>query len=251
MEHAFPCLTFAFPRPPMLQAADAAVRAGRSTRFLDVMLNAPPEVKVLVGILLVMLVLSFFIVGAKAARLFRASRQSRRFLDVFWAQESTGSWEHERLESIYAQVKNVPASPIARVFHAGYVELARMRNQQKEESLANVERALRRASVTEMTKLETLLSFLATTGSTAPFVGLLGTVLGILDVFHNLGETQSVLQVIGPKIAEALYVTAIGLAAAVPAVMAYNYFVRKIRVLEAEVETFVNDYLNIVRRHFL
>jgi biopolymer transport protein TolQ len=229
-----------------LQAAPAA-----QTHFWDVMLNAPPEVKALVVILMVMLLGSFFVVGVKLVRIVQASRQSKQFLDMFWAQESSGTWEPERLESVYGQIKKVEGSPIAKVFHAGYVELARMSTQQREESLENVQRALRRASVTEMTKLEALLPWLATTGSTAPFIGLLGTVLGILDVFHHLGGGQAMLQEIGPKFAEALYVTAIGLFAAVPAVMAYNYFVRKLRVLESEVETFANDYLNIVKRHFL
>lgn len=242
MQHTF--LT----RLVLLQATPAA----GDTSFVDVMLNAPPAVKALVVILLVMLLVSFFIVGVKLVRIVQASSHSKRFLDMFWAQESTGTWEPERLEAVYSQIKKVEGSPIAQVFHAGYVELARISNsERREESLENVERALKRASVTEMTKLEALLPWLATTGSTAPFIGLLGTVLGILDVFHNLGGGQAVLQVIGPKIAEALYVTAIGLFAAVPAVMAYNFFVRKLRVLESEVETFVNDYLNIVKRHFL
>jgi biopolymer transport protein TolQ len=251
MEHDLSMPTFSLPQLVLLQATPAAGQAVEGTRFLDVMLNAPIEVKALVVVLLVMLLVSFFIVGAKAVRFFQASRQSRRFLDMFWAQESTGAWDPERIESVYAQIKTVQGSPIARVFHAGYVELARLTSERRDESLENVKRALKRASVTEMTKLEALLPFLATTGSTAPFIGLLGTVLGILEVFHTLGGGQAVLQTIGPKIAEALYVTAIGLAAAVPAVMAYNYFVRKVRVIESEVETFANDYLNIVERHFL
>lgn len=235
----------------LLQAAPAT-NGVEGTRFWDVMLNAPAEVKALVVILLVMLLGSFFVVGVKLVRVVQASSQSKRFLDMFWAQESTGTWEPERLESVYSQIKKVEGSPIAKVFHAGYVELARMTStQHREESLENVQRALRRATVTEMTKLEALLPWLATTGSTAPFIGLLGTVLGILDVFHNLNGGGNLLQEIGPKIAEALYVTAIGLFAAVPAVIAYNYFVRRIRVLESEVETFANDYLNIVKRHFL
>lgn len=234
-------------------AADAAEVAS-GMRFVDVMRNAPPEVMALVVLLVVMLLVSFFIFGVKLVRLLQAGSQSRRFLDLFWADEGKTPWTPERLEGIYAQVKSVEGSPIAKVFHAGYVELARLTNdgERREESAENVERALKRASVTEMTKLEALLPFLATTGSTAPFIGLLGTVLGILDVFHGLGGAEQVgIGAIGPKIAEALYVTAIGLAAAVPAVMAYNYFVRKIRVLESEVETFAHDYLNIVKRHFL
>ncbi len=238
-----------------LQAATgpAAVAPAADTGFFAVMAHAPGEVVALIVILIVMLLVTFFIVGVKWVRVFQASRQSRRFLDIFWAQEGTGTWEAERLESVYAQIKRLGGSPIARVFHAGYVELARITHAdaRREEQLENVERALKRASVTEMTKLEALLPFLATTGSTAPFIGLLGTVLGILDVFHHLGAGQASLDHIGPKIAEALYVTAVGLAAAVPAVMAYNYFVRKLRVLESEVETFEHDLLNIVKRHFL
>lgn len=238
-----------------LQAAPVAQRAPvADTGFWDVLLNAPPEVKALIVVLTVMLLVSFFIVGVKAVRMIQASTQSKRFLDLFWAEEATGIWAPERLEAIYSRLKPLSGSPLARVFHAGYVELARVSggNRQSDDDLENVERALRRASVTEMTKIEALLPFLATTGSTAPFIGLLGTVLGILDVFHRIGAADDAsLTVIGPKIAEALYVTAIGLAAAIPAVMAYNYFVRKIRVLESEVETFASDYLNIVKRHFL
>lgn len=235
-----------------LQASDAiAGRPTGGTGFWEVMLNAPPSVKALVVVLIVMLLVSFFIVGVKAVRMIQASTQTKRFLDLFWADEATGHWAPERLESIYSQLKPLNGSPLAKVFHAGYVELARLGGGQKPaDDLENVERALRRASVTEMTKLEALLPFLATTGSTAPFIGLLGTVLGILAVFETIGQDAS-LAVIGPKIAEALYVTAVGLAAAVPAVMAYNYFIRKIRVLESEVETFASDYLNIVKRHFL
>lgn len=220
--------------------------------FVDVMLNAPWEVKALVLVLVVMFLTSLFVMGVKAVRMFQASSQSKRFLDLFWADEASGHWAPERLETIYSQLKSLDGSPLAKVFHAGYVELARLSNDtRRDESIDNVERALRRASVTEMTKLEALLPWLATTGSTAPFIGLAGTVLGILAVFHQMGGDDASLQVIGPKIAEALYVTAIGLGAAIPAVMAYNYFVRKVRVIESEVETFASDYLNIVRRHFL
>ncbi|MFK7985186.1 MAG: MotA/TolQ/ExbB proton channel family protein [Sandaracinaceae bacterium] len=230
---------------------EAAGAGAASPGFWDVMLNAPWEVKSLVVVLLVMFLVSLFIMGVKGVRMVQASSQSKRFLDLFWADEASGTWAPERLETIYSQLKTLEGSPLAKVFHAGYVELARLtQDARPEESIDNVERALRRASVTEMTKLEALLPFLATTGSTAPFIGLAGTVLGILGVFHQIGDDAS-LAVIGPKIAEALYVTALGLGAAIPAVMAYNYFLRKVRVIESEVETFASDYLNIVRRHFL
>jgi biopolymer transport protein TolQ len=100
--------------------------------------------------------------------------------------------------------------------------------------------------------MESMVPFLATTGSTAPFVGLFGTVWGIMNSFINIGAQKNAsLDVVAPDIAEALIATAIGLAAAIPAVMAYNFFVRKINVLSSEMENFSNDYLNIVRRHFL
>ncbi|HBQ11565.1 MAG: MotA/TolQ/ExbB proton channel family protein [Sandaracinaceae bacterium] len=232
-------------------AAAATSTVAAETGFWDVMLNAPPEVKFLVVTLIVMFLVSFFIMGVKAVRMFSASRQSQKFLDQFWGDDGGAHWEPQRLETLYSGIKAMSGSPVAKVFHAGYVELARVSGVAKEDSIENIERALRRASVTEMTKLEALLPFLATTGSTAPFIGLLGTVLGILDVFNHIGGGDGSLEVIGPKIAEALYVTAVGLAAAIPAVMAYNYFIRRIRVLESEVETFAHDYLNIVKRHFL
>jgi biopolymer transport protein TolQ len=97
-----------------------------------------------------------------------------------------------------------------------------------------------------------MVPFLATTGSTAPFVGLFGTVWGIMNSFINIGAQKNAsLDVVAPGIAEALIATAIGLVAAIPAVMAYNYFLRRINVLNSEMENFSSDLLNIVRRHFL
>jgi biopolymer transport protein TolQ len=117
--------------------------------------------------------------------------------------------------------------------------------------MTNVERALRRASINEVTILETMVPFLATTGSTAPFVGLFGTVWGIMNSFIEIGGQKSAsLDVVAPGIAEALIATAIGLVAAIPAVMAYNYFSRRIRVISSEMETFSSDFLNIIRRRF-
>jgi biopolymer transport protein TolQ len=134
------------------------------------------------------------------------------------------------------------------------VELARVLGSTggRAGELTNVERALRRAAMNEVTGLETMIPFLATTGSTAPFVGLFGTVWGIMNSFIEIGGQKSAsLDVVAPGIAEALIATAIGLVAAIPAVMAYNYFLRRIHVLQTEMDAFQSDYLNIVRRHFL
>ena len=116
----------------------------------------------------------------------------------------------------------------------------------------NVKRALRRAINTEMTKMTQMVPFLATTGNTAPFIGLFGTVWGIMNSFHGIGLKGSAsLAVVAPGISEALLATAVGLAVAIPAVIAFNYFTQKIRVIESELQSFAADFLNIVERDIL
>ncbi len=113
----------------------------------------------------------------------------------------------------------------------------------------SVGRALRRATTQETLRLEKYLTFLATTGSTAPFIGLFGTVWGIMGAFHGIGQTGSAsLAVVAPGISEALIATAIGLAAAIPAVMGYNHFLNKVNVLIGEMDNFSQEFLNIVER---
>ena len=114
-----------------------------------------------------------------------------------------------------------------------------------------VERELKRSMSNEITKLEKSLTFLATTGSTAPFIGLFGTVWGIMTSFIGLagGEGVPTLQVVAPGIAEALVATAIGLAAAIPAAVAYNYFLSKVRRIDVEMENFAAEFLNVVERY--
>jgi len=153
-------------------------------------------------------------------------------------------------------------SPVAQVFRAGYQELARLTRakRQAEEAqlstdlggIANVERAMRRAATQQLTTLERALTFLATTASATPFIGLFGTVWGIMHAFLGLSTTQSSsIQAVAPGIAEALIATATGLFAAIPAVVAYNSFSRQIRVLSAEMDNFGFEFLNIAERHFL
>jgi biopolymer transport protein TolQ len=240
--------------------------AGAKASHLDpwqLVLEASPTVKLVLVVLVMMSLICWFIIGAKLFRLGRATRQSNKFLDIFWESgagagrgSSASQWNSERLEAIYSQLAVVNTSPLAKVFHAGYVELARVLGSAGARGGAaemdNVERALRRASINEVTVLETMVPFLATTGSTAPFVGLFGTVWGIMNSFIEIGGQKSAsLDVVAPGIAEALIATAVGLVAAIPAVMAYNYFLRRIHVLQTEMDAFQSDYLNIVRRHFL
>jgi len=200
--------------------------------------------------LAIMFVIGVYIIIYKSLYIRRAAGESQRFMDSFWKSRD--------IEQIYKQAQSLRNSPISQMFVAGYTELAKLASDEhmkddQEGSLSSIERALRRAQTVEVTKLESMVPFLATTGSAAPFIGLLGTVVGILFAFVEISEASgaATLKVVGPHIAEALFATAIGLVAAIPAVMAYNYFMRKIKVLRSEMETFEHDYLNIIKRHFL
>jgi biopolymer transport protein TolQ len=207
---------------------------------------------------LVMVLLAFFSVVSWAIILFkffqvqRAKSESERFMDLFW--------KSKRFDAIATQVDRFGNSPLTVLFNEGYGELKKVvDNNAKSEGGAfstdlggveNVSRALRRATNLEITRLEKYLTFLATTGSTSPFIGLFGTVWGIMTAFEGIGRTGSAsLAVVAPGIAEALIATAIGLVAAIPAVMAYNHFQHKIRVLINEMDSFSTEFLNIVQRN--
>ena len=173
----------------------------------------------------------------------------------------TTFWQSKRLDAIYQAAEALGASPLGAVFRAGYVELSKVTQQQgaarprgmSDElgGIENVERALKRAAAAEVTALERRVSFLGTTASAAPFVGLFGTVWGIMSAFHDIYRMGNAnLATVARPISEALIATAVGLFAAIPAVVAYNFFVSRIRVLDGEMQNFSSDFLNIVRRHF-
>jgi biopolymer transport protein TolQ len=215
--------------------------------------GASPVVQFVLLILVFMMVMCLYIIGAKWIRLKQVTDQSRGFLQVFWTEKGR-TWNAQAMNEIHAQSANYDRSPISTVFRAGYRELARIARQGRptKADVENVERSLQRAQSAELTRLENKVSFLATTASTAPFIGLFGTVWGIMNSFIAIhGQKSAGLDVVAPGIAEALIATAIGLAAAIPAVMAYNYFVRRIRVVDSETAAFASDYLNIIRRHLL
>ena len=211
-------------------------------------------VKLVLLILIVFSVLSWAIIFDKFRQVHRANRESERFLDFFW--------KTKRFDAISAQLDRFASSPIAVLFTEGYSELNKLahKGEEKEDpyvistelgGIDNIARALRRATTSEITRLEKYLTFLATTGSTAPFIGLFGTVWGIMTAFKGIGETGSAsLAVVAPGIAEALIATAIGLVAAIPAVIGYNHFQHKIKVLIAEMDSFSTEFLNIVQRMF-
>jgi biopolymer transport protein TolQ len=220
----------------------------------QLVVGASPVVQFVLLILVFMMVMCLYIIGAKWIRLNQVTSQSRGFLALFWAEERARTWNGKAMNEIHGQSAAYDRSPITTVFRAGYRELARIARGGPPSiaDIGNVERALRRAQSAEMTRLENKVSFLATTASTAPFVGLFGTVWGVMNSFIAIhGEKSAGLDVVAPGIAEALIATALGLAAAIPAVMAYNYFVRRIRVVDSETAAFASDYLNIIRRHLL
>jgi biopolymer transport protein TolQ len=229
-----------------------------SLDILALITNASGVVMGVLGLLIGLSIISWYIIGYKAMYLMRAQSESARFLETFW--------QSKRMDAIYKTSEELRRSPVAQVFRAGYIELTKLKQGDRGQQapyreagaeemhlgdLENIERALRRAQTSETTVLESKVPFLATTGSAAPFIGLFGTVWGIMNSFRNIGAKGAAnLTTVAPGIAEALIATAIGLVAAIPAVMAYNYFVRRIRVLSAEMESFQNDFLNIVKRHF-
>jgi len=220
----------------------------------DLIWGAGAIVKFVLFILFSFSVISWAIIFMKNIQLGRLRWVNSRFLDVFWKATS--------LDSIYGEIKNYQNSSLAQVFKAGYIELQRiaetqMGNKEKKDSgvslsgVDNIHRALRKASDNEISILESKVGFLATAGSTAPFIGLFGTVWGIMNSFQNIGSQGAAsLAVVAPGISEALIATAIGLAAAIPSVMAYNYFIGKIRREELEISNFETDFLNIVKRNF-
>jgi len=217
--------------------------------ILALILEADLIVQAVLLILLGMSVGCWIIVFNKVTLLRRAEQRSAAFLEAFW--------KSRRLEDVYDELGRFDGSPVAAVFKAGYVELTKLtqgaQGTQGKGLLSgedNLHRALRRATTSQRTSLEQRMTLLATTGSTAPFIGLFGTVWGILRAFQKIGATgQASIQTVGPDIAHALIATAVGLAAAIPAVMAYNFFTRQIRVLNNEMVNFSDDFLNIVKRH--
>lgn len=189
----------------------------------------------------------------------RSEAQSSSFIDVFRRSS--------KFSEVQAVCRSLTESPLVGLFQSGYAELtAQLRQGGQDDldgsprgsgarptlkSLAAVDRALMRASVVEVNKLESRITFLATVASIAPFVGLFGTVIGIMMSFQMIGETGSTnLASVGPGIAEALVATAAGLVAAVPAVVAYNHFSNRVRLFASQMDDFAMEFLNIAERNF-
>jgi biopolymer transport protein TolQ len=221
-------------------------------------------VQLVMALLLFFSVASWAIIFIKYRYIRRAFRESSEFSDYFWKSRD--------FSNAFAKAKALPGSPLARIFRIAYMELKKTSQAGEQLDSAdpegkvhstfaigarfaatdNVKRALRRAINTEMTRMTQMVPFLATTGNTTPFIGLFGTVWGIMNAFHGIGQKGSAsLAVVAPGISEALVTTAAGLVAAIPAVIAFNYFMSKIRIVETEFQSFGADFLNIVERDIL
>jgi biopolymer transport protein TolQ len=231
---------------PVYLASVSAADDGFS--IVSLVFEADFIVQMVLFLLVAMSVACWAIVLNKWLAVRKATRQSQAFLEAFWKARA--------LDDIYERTGRYPSSPVAEVFKAGYVELQRLTTGDSAGAMdlgltENIERALRRTANTELHQLERLIPFLATTGSTAPFIGLFGTVWGILRAFQKIGATgQANIQTVGPDIAHALVATAVGLLAAIPAVMAYNFFNSRIKTVAADMDGFSSDFLNIVKRHY-
>jgi biopolymer transport protein TolQ len=241
-----------FSNPQDMETVKAVIQAG-------------PVVKGVILILLFFSVVSWGIIIYKFFVINAARHESNLFLEVFWT--------NKRLSALYEEARRYKKSPIAQVFRSGYLEFQRVLSAARfpkgrgedagnpggrdaagiSTELLGVEsitRVLRRSIMEEVTRLESHLTFLATTGSTCPFIGLFGTVWGIMNAFRGIGVKSSAsIGAVASGISEALIATAFGLFAAIPAVVAYNYYLNKIRVLTTEMDNFSSEFTNIVERH--
>ena len=238
--------------PALFAPALVSLETVFGSDIIQMILHAGLMVKFVMFVLFLFSIISWAIIFSKWRLVKKANHETAYFFDLFW--------ENTPLSRIYDECDDLPYSPVAQLFRSGYAELKRLTksstlnasadwNSSGQPILDNLERSLRKSAIDQSNVLERALSFLATTGSTAPFIGLFGTVWGIMQAFRGIGMKGSAsLAVVAPGISEALIATAAGLAAAIPAVVAFNHFNRKALVLQSEMDTFASDFLSLVGR---
>jgi len=222
----------------------------------EMIANAGPIGKAVLLILMLFSIISWAIIIKKFRIFKKVKKETEKFYEIYSKKGN--------LANIYAAGKNFKNSPVAKLFVAGYTELAssvktsipdgQMPEGKKAviDNLDRINRMLSQTSLQEITRLEKSLIFLATTGSTTPFIGLFGTVWGVMTSFHGIGLKGSAsISVVAPGISEALIATAAGLAAAVPAVIFYNYFINRVRVTANEMDNFTLDFISLIEKNFL
>ena len=223
--------------------------------ILDMFLRAGAMAWIVAGVLIVLSLGSWAIMIGKFFHFRKAARQSEEFLDQFR--------KSQRFSEVNSAAGRLPASPLVGIFQAGYVEIDAQVKVARQEgggegagyrmrSLGGLERSLRRAAGAEVALLARNSGFLATTAAASPFIGLFGTVWGIMNAFQDIGVSGSTsLVAVAPGIAEALINTALGLAAAIPALMGYNFFSSRVREFRHDMEDFVLEMINLAERNFL
>ncbi len=226
---------------------------GQELSIFQMISGAGLVVKLVLLSLLAFSATSWVIIVLKFLLINRSQKETVEFVDAFWQSRNLGD--------AYSRAKQLKESTVANVFRTAYKELKRITNTASADGVGsldsrsgvdNIRRILRRATSEETHRMAQMVPFLATAGSTAPFIGLFGTVWGIMNSFQGIAHKGSAnLAVVAPGIAEALIATAVGLAVAIPSVIAYNFFAQKIKVIDAELQNFAADFLNIVERDIL
>ncbi len=216
------------------------------TSFLYLIATASPVVQFVMLLLLLISLASWWVIFRKYFSLSQARAAAADFEDAFWSGTDLAAL-HARLDRQKQSITGMAA-----IFVAGLQEFSRLRTQPEADPellLGSSQRAMRAASARELEQLDTYLSLLATAGSVSPYIGLFGTVWGIINSFRALGAAQQVTLVqVAPGIAEALIATAMGLLAAIPAVVAYNRYATQVERLINRYDTFMEEFANILHR---
>ncbi len=218
---------------------------GDQLSILRLIVQASVPVQIVIGLLLLASLGSWAIIFRKRRVIGRARRDADRFESRFWSGDD--------LAQLYRAIESRGgATGLAGIFEFGFREFARLRQSAAaaDQLLEGSRRAMRVAQLKEIDRLEHSLATLATVGSTSPYVGLFGTVWGIMSAFSSLGNVQqATLAMVAPGISEALVATAIGLFAAIPAVVAYNRFADQVNRLEVRFDAFIEEFSTILQRH--
>lgn len=216
------------------------------TSIFSYFFNASLVVKIVMAILMLASIFSWTIIFQRSFFFFRLNKNTQTFEEIFWK-----STDLSKMYAEFNQHQN-ELEGVELIFHAGFREFNRLRKQAgiaPEAVLEGAQRAMRIVHARELEELEQHLSFLATVGSISPYVGLFGTVWGIMTSFHDISQSQSAsIAMVAPGISEALIATAMGLFAAIPAVVAYNRFAHQVERLSNQYATFMEEFSNILYR---
>ncbi len=237
----------------LLLLQDPTAEAPFGGDLIDMLARTGGFALVILLILLGFSLLSWTIIIRKWSTLRSTRKANVDFVDFFR--------KSSRLSEIFADCESFTESPLSRVFSSGYnelnIQIQSLKDQNPDspiltgKNIVGIQRALQRTTASELTILEKNMSWLATTGSVTPFIGLLGTVVGIINAFLGLSlERTTSIQAVAPGISEALIATAAGLFSAIPAVIAYNYFISIIKEIAAEMDDFSAEFQNLVERSF-